>query len=116
MNGPGYLIDWNAALDATGEDTELLKELVAVFLEESPILIEQIQEGLEASNGPLVRRASHTLKGSLRIFEASAGVDLAFQLEKLGQQGELAGGDKLLADLKAYMARVTAELNEHLKT
>jgi HPt (histidine-containing phosphotransfer) domain-containing protein len=115
MNGPGSLINWTAALDAAGDDAELLEELVGVFLEESPILMKQIQEGLELSDSPLVRRASHTLKGSLRIFEASGGVDLAFQLEKLGQQGELAGGAKLLDDLQAYMDRVTAELNGYLK-
>ena len=115
MNGPGSLIDWTAALDAAGDDAELLEELVGVFLEESPILMGQIRTGLENSDSPLVRRAAHTLKGSLRIFEAAGGVDLAFQLEKLGQQGELAGGDQLLEDLQAYMAGVTAELNGYLK-
>ncbi|TVS18824.1 MAG: Hpt domain-containing protein [Planctomycetaceae bacterium] len=115
MNGPGSLIDWTAALDAAGDDAELLEELVGVFLEESPILMQQIQKGLEVSDSSLVRRASHTLKGSLRIFEASSGVDLAFELEKLGQQGELAGGDDLLEDLQTYMDRVTAELNGYLK-
>lgn len=115
MNGPGSLIDWTAALDAAGDDAELLEELVGVFLEESPILMGQIRTGLEDSDSPLVRRAAHTLKGSLRIFEAAGGVDLAFQLEKLGQQGELTGGDQLLEDLKTYMNRMTAELNGYLE-
>lgn len=115
MNGPGSLINWTAALDAAGDDADLLEELVGVFLEESPMLMQQIQEGLAVSDSPLVRRASHTLKGSLRIFEASGGVDLAFQLEKLGQQGELTGGDELLDDLKTYMARVTDEMQGYLE-
>jgi HPt (histidine-containing phosphotransfer) domain-containing protein len=107
-------INWNATLEATGQDPVLLDDLVKIFLEEAPTLIKQIQQGLENSDSSIVRRASHTLKGSLRIFEATGGVELAFQIERLGQEGELSKVPALLDDLEAYMAKVMAELRTHL--
>jgi HPt (histidine-containing phosphotransfer) domain-containing protein len=91
-----------------------LDELLGVFLEEGPTLIQQIRLGLGTSNAALVRRASHTLKGSLRIFQASGGVELAFQLEKLGQREEFSRAAGLLDELEAYMARLTVELKNRL--
>jgi hypothetical protein len=50
----------------------------------------------------------------LRIFQASRGVELAFQLEKLGQQDELSRAAGLLDELEAYMAKLTVELKNRL--
>ena len=107
-------INWNTALETTGEDPALLDELVKIFLEEGPMRIGQIHQGLENADSSLVRRAAHTLKGSLRIFQATGGVELAFQIEKLGQEDELGEAAKLLDDLEIYMAKATAELKKHL--
>jgi two-component system, sensor histidine kinase and response regulator len=113
-DSPDSCVNWDAALEITGGDSALLDELLDVFLEEGPMLIQQIHLGLGTSNAILVRRASHTLKGSLRIFQASRGVELAFQLEKLGQREELSDAAGLLDQLEAYMARLTVELKSRL--
>lgn len=108
-------INWDAALEATGDDAELLDELVGVFMEEGPMLIQQMHQGLETKDATLVRRAAHTLKGSLRIFQASRGAELAFQIEKLGQENDMGSAPAVLKDLEAFMERMTVELKDHLK-
>jgi HPt (histidine-containing phosphotransfer) domain-containing protein len=113
-DSPDSYVNWDTALEVTGGDSELLDELVRVFLEEGPMQIQKIHHGLETLDSSLVRRMSHTLKGSLRIFEASRGVELAFQLEKLGQQDELSRAAGLLDELEAYMAKLTVELKNRL--
>jgi HPt (histidine-containing phosphotransfer) domain-containing protein len=113
-DSPDSYVNWDDALETTGGDPELLDELLGVFLEEGPALLQQIHDGLGTSDATLVRRASHTLKGSLRIFQASGGVELAFQLEKLGQQEELSRAAGLLDELEAYMAKLTVELKNRL--
>ncbi len=107
------VINWTAALETAGNDEELLDELVGVFLGESTSLLKDIRSGLEAADCPLVRRAAHTLKGSLRLFDAKRGEELAFELESLGQNGNLEGAEEVLDDLESYMARVTVELKAH---
>lgn len=113
---PAGLVNWAVALDATGQDQALLDELVTVFLDEGPSLLRDIHTSLDKGDSVLLRRAAHTLKGSLRIFEATQGVALASQLESQGQNNELQGADSVLKDLDAYMARILAELRAHAES
>jgi two-component system, sensor histidine kinase and response regulator len=107
---PAGLIDWSAALEATGDDEVLLAELIEVFLSEAPTLLKNIRTALDEGDGPLLRRAAHTLKGSLRIFGAAQGVELAQQLETRGQKDALDGAAPVLDELERYMARFVEEL------
>lgn len=47
-----------------GGDPELLIDLIEMFLEDSPIKMAAIQEGLETTDWEMVERAAHSLKGS----------------------------------------------------
>jgi HPt (histidine-containing phosphotransfer) domain-containing protein len=113
-DSPDTCINWDAALETTGGDSALLDDLVGVFLEEGPMLIQKIHRGLETSDSPLVRLASHTLKGALRIFQVSDSVELAFQIETLGQQEDLSRVPGILDELEAQMAKLTVELKNRL--
>ncbi|MCH5374928.1 MAG: response regulator, partial [Planctomycetes bacterium] len=107
------VINWNTALEMAGDDEKLLDELVGVFLVEGPKHLRDIRSGVEQADSPLVRRAAHTLKGSLRIFDVSRGEELAYRIECLGEKGTLDGVGELLDELEAYMERVVAELKAH---
>jgi CheY-like chemotaxis protein/HPt (histidine-containing phosphotransfer) domain-containing protein len=83
------VIDWQDALDAVNGDRGTLASVVEAFLEESPKLVRQLRDTLTNSDAAAFRRASHTLKSSLRFFGAHQAADLAWQLELLGKDGEL---------------------------
>ena len=60
-------LDWNCALDAVGGSAELLVELVTIFFEEYPKLIDGIRSSIESHDLVELRRFAHTLKGCLRV-------------------------------------------------
>jgi CheY-like chemotaxis protein len=81
-------IDWTKALAAVGGDRKLLAEIVRIFLDEVPRLRSEIREAIEAHDGARLRRAAHTLKGSLRIFGESKSYELAETLETMGKENQ----------------------------
>jgi HPt (histidine-containing phosphotransfer) domain-containing protein len=110
----GELINWSAALEATGDDEQLLVELIHVFLEEAPSLMTDIRRSIDQGDTELLRRAAHTLKGSLRIFETEHASNCAFQLEQTGKSGELSNATQDLAQLESAMEPVVAALRERV--
>jgi two-component system, sensor histidine kinase and response regulator len=71
-------------------DEQLFRELAGFFLEDAPILLKQIRNGLQQHDAKTVERGGHSLKGLVANFGAEAGVELAYSVEKLAQQGRLA--------------------------
>ncbi|HEX3727365.1 MAG TPA: Hpt domain-containing protein [Pirellulales bacterium] len=65
----------------------MLRDLTEVFLEEYPKCLVAIHEGLETQEMAQVRRAGHTLKGSLGHFMAKGPAAAALQVETLAAAG-----------------------------
>ena len=61
-------IDLTLALKATDGDVELLKIVVEAFLDEYPTLMARLEPAIKSTDSSLIRRASHTIKGTLRLF------------------------------------------------
>ena len=113
QSGNGAVIDWAAALEATGGDQSLLGELVDLFLQEGRTLMADIRRSIEEGDTELLRRSAHTLKGSLRIFESDRAIDLAFQMEQIGKNEELEQAPEVLEQLAPQMELVVAELQRY---
>ena len=103
-------VDWSAALEAVQGDRELLQDLVAIFLEECPRLIEQIRQSLAQGDAAQLRRAAHTLAGSFRHFAAAAAAEQAQRLASLGKDGDLTAAPELFAGLEAETERLLSAL------
>lgn len=82
--------DRSFASEQSGEDPELLAELLGLLLESSLSDLRKIQEGIEAGNSQLVTDAAHSIKGAA----ASLGVEglrlAAHDIEKKGRANQLA--------------------------
>jgi CheY-like chemotaxis protein len=76
-----YAVDWDLALGAVQGDRVLLRELVEIFLEESPDLLTRARSSLAQGDHAGLRRAARLLKGSLRHFGAKSVYDLCQELE-----------------------------------
>jgi HPt (histidine-containing phosphotransfer) domain-containing protein len=107
------VINWAAALEATGDDQSLLDELVILFLDESSTLLSNIRRAIEEGDMELLRRSSHTLKGSLRIFDSRLAIDYAAQMEQLGKNSQLDQAPALLQKLEPQLKLVIDELKRH---
>jgi HPt (histidine-containing phosphotransfer) domain-containing protein len=106
--GDGF--DRKAALAVAGGDTELLKELAELFLQEYPKLIADLRAAVQERNPAKLDASAHALKGAVSNFGARAAVEAALLLEAKGRSGEMAGVEQALAALEQIFERLIAEL------
>ena len=107
------LVDWKVAEDVVGGDAELLLQVVDAFLQEAPQQMRALASAVAANDAPTVRRAAHTLKGSLRYFGVRSAFDLALQLEQAGQKNELRAAPAAVEQLSAALSLVLDELRSY---
>ena len=109
------LIDWSAALDSVEGDRELLKELVAAFLEDSPRLMADIRESLRKRDPTALQRAAHALKGSMLAVGVEEPARLAFALEAMGDSEQLGRVDATFASLEQTMGLLLPALTRFVR-
>lgn len=108
----GPAVDWQIALEAMGGDEQLLRSIVDVLLDEAPRQLESIRVAAAAAQVADLRRAAHTLKGSLRYFAAEAAAHQAEQIEQLAQSGATDVSPDALARLRTEVDVVLRELEQ----
>jgi HPt (histidine-containing phosphotransfer) domain-containing protein len=74
-------------LELIGGDPSSLAELIESFLDESPMLVEQMQRAANVGDQKSLGRAAHTLKSGARDFGAHRLSVLCEVLEKLCREG-----------------------------
>ncbi len=114
--GSHPILDWEAALRCVDHDQELLKQVVADFLEECPGLREALRRGVRSSEGTTVQRAAHTLRGALRLFEGSSILDRAERLESMGRSQQLSEAQEELRHLESQLNQILPELRRFVES
>ena len=104
------VMDRATALARVGGDLDLLKEIAALFLDEYPCALDDMQKALASGDAKLLERAAHGLKGSVANFCARAAEDAAFHLEQLGRSQKLGEAPQALAALTRTLSLLRAEL------
>ncbi len=107
------IVDWDEALERVAGSQETLDELVDIFLEQWPQMMDEIEQGVARADHTTLRRAAHTLKGSAAIFGARPVVDAADRLSEMGRLQQLDGADEALRELQDEMDRMVPELKSH---
>jgi two-component system, sensor histidine kinase and response regulator len=102
--------DLRAALVRLDGDEELLGMLVAVFHEDAPRLLAELDRGLAAADMRAVERAAHSLKGLAANFDGISARDAALGVELLARNHESSG----LAGAAAQLRREVVQLRDHL--
>jgi two-component system sensor histidine kinase/response regulator len=103
-------IDVPALMVRLEGDRDLLKELVGLYLEDEQGLIDQIAAAIRDLQPDALRRAAHTLKGSVANFCAASAQATAAALEAAGQDGRLDSAPDLFGRLVAELERVRTGL------
>jgi HPt (histidine-containing phosphotransfer) domain-containing protein len=91
---------------------EFLKELVTIFLEDTPKQLAQLEEAVGRNDPSGVVRAAHTIKGSAGNFGAEEFADLARQIESAGKANEIATAAGFMPEFKLRFGKVSAALKE----
>lgn len=110
------IVHLEEALEQMGDDPELLQEIVDIFMEGTPDLLESTGQAIAAGDVDQVRMLAHSMKGSASNICAVTFVETARKLEYLAHDGSLEGAAELLercraqfADLQAAVATVDWE-------
>ncbi len=104
------------ALERVGGDGELLREVAALFIEESAGALIDLRRAVEGGNAVAIQHLAHTIKGAASNFGADRTCEAARQLELLGRAGEVEGAVPALAELESAMSLLRLELAELAKS
>lgn len=77
-----YGLDWSSALNACGDDKQLLNELMEILLREVPELVGELHRAIDAQESSVAGRVAHTIKGSFRFFGETPVGDSCRKIEK----------------------------------
>jgi HPt (histidine-containing phosphotransfer) domain-containing protein len=104
------IFDKEVALSRVGGDTELLKEIAELFLDDYPKSLLELRQAIAAGDPKRVERSAHGLKGSVSNFGARPAVDAALQLETMGRTQKLVEEQQVLHSLELALAALRTEL------
>ena len=102
-------------LDVIGGDRRALGELIQSFLDETPRLLYDLNEGAKARDWELVRRSAHTMKSSARDFGATELASVSIELEEMALSGNLVGVDNLVRKAESEYAKAQRGLKNTVK-
>jgi PAS domain S-box-containing protein len=103
------IVDWNFFNERFGDDQELVKELVAIYLEESPKQMQQVRQAVADKNMADLSLYAHSLKGASANMGAMEVRYAAADLEAKGKAGDGNGLDELMEKLEAAFRRAVEE-------
>jgi PAS domain S-box-containing protein len=103
---PPELAGRAAFLAGLGDDVELARKLVEIFVGQSKTLMEQVRAAVDAEDAEALRRAAHALKGTISNFPSGAARVAASQMETLGFDKDLVGAREALPELEREVQRL----------
>jgi CheY-like chemotaxis protein len=108
-------VDNTLLLKAFDGDWNFLKEVVEVFLDDYPRLLDNLRRSFNEGDCDTFMRSAHSLKGMLKNFKAENAAEVAFNLEKKGKEADLNGVQADIESLAAQIAEVDNTLRNMIK-
>jgi HPt (histidine-containing phosphotransfer) domain-containing protein len=103
-------LDLQELLTRLDNDCELLRDLLRIFKEEFPCLLQSLQEAEVRGDMKGVEVTAHTIKGMLANVSFARAAASAACLERMGQQSVTQGLPEELASLEQEASLAVAEL------
>ena len=96
-------------------DHELLCELIGIFKEDFPRLLQSLQQSVAREDMKNVEATSHALKGMLSGLSVTQAAATASRLEEMGHEGKTSGLTDVLRLLESEVAQLLPELDAYTK-
>jgi CheY-like chemotaxis protein len=104
------VLDEALLMSRVDNDPQLLKDLVDLFSEECPRLLDEITVALGKRDAKAAERGAHSLKGSTSNLAARLASEAALKLEKFAQAGDWEHAESGLQELKCQLERLKPAL------
>jgi len=111
---PAADTDFDLLLDRLGGDTDLVRELVALYIVEYPKQLADLQSAVASRDLKRVQQAAHKIKGTVRNFAAAPAESSAQALEEAKEFGDGAAISEMTTRLSGELRRLQAALEELL--
>jgi|SRR5580658_5914058 two-component system sensor histidine kinase/response regulator len=108
---PQVAVNLPELLIRVDNDRELLCELIEIFKEEFPRLLQELREHIVRGDMKSVEGTAHGLKGMLSGLSAMRAAGVAARIEQMGRDGNSSGLDDAVAQLGQEVERVLPELD-----
>ena len=105
-------IDRKSLMEKVYGDKDLLAELIDMFLEISPSMVEAVDQSIKAFDSKKLYEAAHSLKGSIGNFSTAGPFQVAFELETMGRVGDFSDVQNVFAKLKTEMMALNKDPTE----
>ena len=107
--------DRSCALANTGDDVELLADLIETYFEDAPQKVRDLGAAVARRDANAVWRLAHAMKGTLGVFGAQKAAACARLLETLGHDNQLFGAAVVFESLTAALDRLHVGLRAYLE-
>jgi HPt (histidine-containing phosphotransfer) domain-containing protein len=98
-------------LERVDNDRDLLCELIGIFKEDFPRLLEALRRSVADEDLKAVEAKSHALKGMLLGLSVTQAAAIAARVEQMGREGRTLGLAETLALLESEVADLLRELD-----
>jgi two-component system, sensor histidine kinase and response regulator len=106
-------IDMAALRARVEDDLDLIAEMMELFQDSAPLLLAEIEAGVDRADSQTIERAAHALKGALQSLAAGPAARAAFRVEELGRAKDLDLIEPALQNLQQEFQRLSAELQAY---
>ena len=108
-------MDVDEALQRLGNDDDLLRDIIQIYLEDAPGMIQKIRAAIEENNADSLQRAAHSLKGLASTLSAHEVVDVAYRLEHIAATRNLAEAAKTAAEAEQRVDELSRAVKDYLR-
>ena len=108
------VLNLRATLDRLGGDMALLQELAQIVVEDSEILLTDIDNALRNDHPERVALAAHSLKGLVSNFNAELCAAAAKAVEQAGRASDLSTVRRSLDSLRLEVQRLVDALRQEV--
>ena len=102
----------DALLARVGGEADIARELVGLFINECPRMLEAIRSSVASGSAQEIRRSAHLLKGSVSNFTETGAAAAAFELEIIGREERVHDAPGALSRLEAELEALLPQLQE----
>lgn len=106
-----FVLNRQELLERVGNDNELLSELVALFREDAPLRLAEMNAALRDESSSALAAAAHALRGMVSNFATGPAYYTAAVLERMGREGDWSDAAVLVAHLDSQIQELDAALN-----
>jgi two-component system, sensor histidine kinase and response regulator len=109
------VFDCNAALERVEGDSDLLREMASIFLENCDAMLDDLRRACASGDPRSLERAAHALKGCLANLAANEAWQSAAHVEKLSRENDFNGVAGACAQLERAVEKLRPAMDALLE-